>query len=313
MKKRIIPRGMKIFMAILLTIGIASYIGAGSVLYNSGYKLSNYYDEIEDIIYWDGFKYNYSNMVTTKLIEVLPENKTINISTNNSNIEVVGYEGTELKVELYGNFKSQDLMEEYINLSTNNNIINVGINKEEFSREAIIKVYIPNNYKNDITMYSNNGLISVSNIEANNFTARTEQREIELRNIKSNNAVIETKYANINSDGVNFINSKVTSTSGNIDIDGMLGEGVVATRSGEIDLDLISVGKLLEIKSDSGNVNLDMSLGLSYIVNYSTNSGNMMCYDWDFSNNENGVRTFTQGNGENKILVNTQSGSLNIN
>lgn len=80
MRKKVVPRVSKIIMSLLLLIGIGSYISGFIFLFNSSYKVSDYYDEIKEYIHRDGLDIEFYDM--SEILGFDKEEETINININ---------------------------------------------------------------------------------------------------------------------------------------------------------------------------------------------------------------------------------------
>lgn len=311
MRKRLISRGMKIFMTILLIIGLGCYISAGVVLYNSNYKVSDYYDEIRSLLHWDEFYYGDYNKVTSKNIALDDEISNVSISTNDANIEINSHDGNELKVELYSGVISSDRVNDSINITNASGLLKITLNEEIYFRQSIIKIYVPRQYSKNIDVKSNNGEILVSNLNLNEFNIKSTTGDVELESVVSNNVAIETNDSDIKIGNGMFNTSKMNTTYGSIEAYGNLGISSLTSKDGDIELDLKGLGKSLDIISDFGDVDLNVALGVPYSIEFLSRYGEMMCHNNDY-NNKDTFNSYVEGSGENKITINVKNGDIDI-
>lgn len=314
MRKKIISRGMKIFMTILLVVGLGCYISAGVVLYNSNYKISNYYDNISeflDIDHWDTRTNNFSQTLGVNLNE---KTQVIEIRTSFSDIQVLSTDEATMRVEGYGDEKSAVSNVVSLNATEQtdaSNTLVISIRSEEYLKRGTIVVYIPRSYKNSVNVSSTSGDILVRDVEVKAITSKNTSGEVELHNSTVDNLNVKTISGDINLENTKSLISSFSTTSGDIDINGEIGDGKIGTTSGEIDFVPTVLSNNVSIDSTSGEVSVYASRVGNAGISFSSVSGNFYVMGEKMGSN-GGKGSYTFGNGTPNISVKTTSGKLEI-
>ena len=108
MKKKFMSTSIKIFLLILILLTIVFYSSGCIILVNSGYKLSDYADEINlndfNFYYSDELGFNYKT--SEKSYPINNNIKNFEISLESQNINVNEYDGDNILVEIKNNRNS---------------------------------------------------------------------------------------------------------------------------------------------------------------------------------------------------------------
>ena len=219
-------------------------------------------------------------------------------------------------------------------------VIYPNINFVVINRDFNLYIGVPKNYSGDISVFSASGNINVKDLETTEFKVNTASGEIKISNINnSGNSLIRSSSGNIDINNINSENINIRSISGEIICDyikineefysetssgdikvrnlensgsnfkSISGEvtlinleeiNSIATSSGNIIIEDYLVKNELNIKSVSGEVELDLIEDSSIDLKFESVSG-------DLDNNFGDVY-----GGNNKIFVKTTSGDLRI-
>ena len=318
MKKKFMSTKIKITIISLLIAIIGCYSTSAIILYNSDYKLSNYWDfdfefnfDFSNGIF--GFK-NFNKSSGTLTLPYEDSLKDIKVETSSADTEIIFDDTQEIKVDISGNFrKSYDYKNALYEFKIDENTLKITANdKSSIVKNLELKVHIPSKYKDNLIMYSSSGDIKLNNSSLNNINLQTSSGDIKANNkitcneISINASSGEIEFSDLTSSVTNF-----TASSGDIDLKGTLGKLSLETSSGEIELyclnDLENNSKLT---SSSGDIKMNLRNINSYTINYSTSSGNLKC-DYDY--NKKDKHSYTIGNGASLIDITTSSGDLEIN
>ena len=288
MKKKFISTNMKIFLLILFLLSMTFYTSGCITLVQSGYKLSDYADELH--IDPQSFKFNFNldkfnfDFNDSYVSMDYPINDNINeidFNLNSQDIEVVNYDGDTLKVQI----KSHSTISGPLSNTESGNklILNT---KYDTPGNASISVSIPYNFKDRgiLKIITSSGDINTSNLSMNTLNLSTASGDINFNNVTTST---ETKLA---------------SSSGDITGSGTLGTVTGSTSSGSINLQFKNSLNNISLNTASGSVTLSLPKDLGYKINYGTISGDL--------NSSNGQLSF--GDESSLISVNTVSGDLNI-
>lgn len=304
MKKKFISTKMKILMLVLLILSITFYASGCITLIKSGYKLSDYADELH--INPPNFKFNLNKLNldfnSTYISKDYPLNDTINeldFNLNSQNIQVTNYDGDSLKVEIKSNNASSELTEE-----DNENKLTFKT-KYNTPNNASILVSIPQKLKDKgiLKITTSNGDVTFSNLSMNTITVFTTSGHINSSDLNLAYLSLNSASGNINFNNTIVSNeSKLVSASGNINGIGNLGSLTANTSSGDIRFQIMDSINTTFISTNSGSVTLSIPKNLGYKINYHSVSGKLNPSNKQLSN----------GNESPIINVNTTSGYLNI-
>lgn len=316
MKRKIISTKMKVFMSIFFTIFISCYLAGIIVLYNSDYRLSDYFDnwdfDFDFDFDWPNYKYSVNDSENIVLEDSVNE---INVDCSSLDLDFEFYNDNSIKLELSGSVNKHLNYNDIINTNSSADKVIISTNETftNFSSNLKLKVYLPNSYKNELIISSTSGDIVLNDGILSNITISSSSSDIYLSSLIATSLNISTSSGDIECiDNVQSENSNIKSSSGDIDYYGKLGNTKVSTSSGEIFLSLSDLSKSSIVETSSGDVEIELSNNLGYIVNFNTSSG-----DFDFEGEDNYSKsgnnyTFYKGDKSHEINVNTNSGDLEI-
>lgn len=307
MQKKFIPTNMKIFMLVLFLLSITFYTSGCIALVQSGYKLSDYADELHITpnslkynLNFNGFDFDFNTSSMSKTYTIDDNINEIDFNLNSQAINVVNYDGENLKIEI----KSSSAISSDLPKSESGNKLILST-KYDTPSNADISVSVPNKFKDNGTLkvITSSGNINISNLSMDTLNLSTASGNINAVNstlnyLNLNNSSGKTHFSNITAS----TNTKFTSSSGDINGEGTLGSINGSTSSGEINLHLINSINDISLNTQSGSVSLSLPKGPGYKVNYETVSG-----DLNSSNKQ-----LSSGDESSIINVNTISGDLNI-
>lgn len=307
MKKTLVSFKMKIFMLVLLLLSITFYASGCIVLVHSGYKLSDYADELhinpENFKYnfdFNKFKFDFNTSSTSKDYAISDNINEIDFNLNSQDVKVINYDGDTLNIQI-----------------KNHNTISNELSETESGNKLILdaRYYIPSNStilvnvpkkfqdRGTLKIVTSSGDVNISNLSLGTLNISSASGSI-------NASSLNLTYLNLNtsSGGIDFNNitasseTKLISSSGDINGNGNLGIITGNTSSGDINLQFINSLHNMSLSTHSGSVILSMPKGFGYKVNYETVSG-----DLSSPNNQ-----LTYGDESSLININTVSGDLNI-
>jgi lia operon protein LiaG len=182
--------------------------------------------------------------------------------------------------------------------------------------EEKIELYIPENYSNDLDIWSSSGNIEFfSDISLGNINCNTMSGNlVGENNITAKDIDLKASSGNIRLDSLTSNNYKFEATSGNIRIDSLSGSGELQTTSGNIHAKFKDITQHLNATASSGNVDLVIPKGLSFEFNGICSSGNIKSnFDLNYKNEDGNEATSKIGSGPYKqIDVKTSSGNISI-
>lgn len=302
MAKKFISTRMKIFMLSLFLLSITFYVSGCIALVQSGYKLSDYANELN--VNPDSLKFNvnfdFNNSYLSKDYNLNDNINEIAINLNSQDIKVENYEGQTLKVQIKSN---NSLSGELPETEDGNKLILS--TRYDTPGDASISVSIPNSFKNKGTfkIVTSNGDINISNVSLDTLNISTASGDTNISNLNLNYLSLNSSSGDIHLKNVSALNeTKLASSSGEIMGDGNLGKITANTTSGDMNLKLEKALANSSLSSVSGSIALSLPKNSDYKINYDTISGHL--------DSPNGK--LTHGDESSIINVNTTSGDLTI-
>lgn len=305
MAKKFISSKMKIFMLILFLLSITFYVSGCIALVQSGYKLSDYTDELN--VTHGSFKFDaninlfdFDGSSLSKDYNLDDNINEISINLNSQDIKVENYEGQTLKVQIKSNNSSSGELtetEDGHKLSLNTSYNTPG--------NANISVSIPNSFKNKgaLKIVTSSGDIDISNVSLDTLSISTASGDTEASNLTSNYFTLNSSSGDTHLKNVSSLNeTRLVSSSGEIVGNGTLGKLTANTASGDMELKLEKSIANSSLSSISGAINLSLPKDSGYKINYDTISGHL----------ESSNGKLSHGDESSIININTTSGNLNI-
>lgn len=308
MQKQFASTNMKIFMLVLFLLSITFYTSGCITLVQSGYKLSDYTDELnidpntfKFNLNADSFNFGFNDSYVSRDYTINENINEINLNLNSQDIKIINYDGKDLKVQI----KSHNTISGELPETENGNklILNT---RYDTPGNANISVSIPYSFndRGTLKVITSSGDINVSNLSMNTLNLSTASGDINVDNLNLSYLSINNSSGGINFNTITTLNeTKLTSSSGDIIGSGTLGIVNGSTSSGDIDLQFRDSLNNTSLSTASGSVALSLPRSLGYKINYQTISG-----DLDSSNRE-----LSFGDESSLIDVNTISGDLSIN
>ncbi|NRY60574.1 DUF4097 family beta strand repeat-containing protein [Clostridium beijerinckii] len=307
MKKKFISSNMKIFMLILLLLSITFYTSGCIALVQSGYKLSNYADELhlspsalEHNLNFNNFNLDFNTSYLSKDYVLNDNVNEIYFNLTSQDIKVVDYDGDDLKIQIKSNNNiSNDLYEIQ---SGNRLTFNT---RYDTPSDASISVSIPYDFKDKSTLKitTSSGDINISGLSLNTLNLSSTSGSIAISDSFLNYLGLNSSSGNINFNNIEAsTETKLASSSGDIIGNGNLGSINGNTLSGDINLRMINSLNNMSLSSHSGSIHLSIPKGSGYKINYETKSGSL--------NSPNDK--LSSGDESSLINITTESGNLNI-
>lgn len=305
MNKKIIPRKMKIFVLILVTLSMCFYVSGYIILVKSNHNLSDYSEELKSNL--DSLSRNFHSNILNLInpyssydYDINENISEINFNVTSQNIKVMNYGGNTVKIKIKG-FLSSDVKLDSIKTD----------NKITFSSNIDIPDYtdiivsIPKYISDKIMLKiaTRNGDIDINDLSCNYINLSSANGNINLQNCNLNYISSSSSCGNINLNSVNSsIETNLSNMYGSINCDGSFGILTGNTTSGDINLSFKDNLKNVFITSVSGDIELNLPLSSGYELSYSTLSGTLNANKDDLFNTDK----------SNKINVRTNSGNLNV-
>jgi DUF4097 and DUF4098 domain-containing protein YvlB len=292
-------------MLALFLLSITFYASGCIVLVQSGYKLSDYPNELN--ITPDSFKFNaninlfdFNDSYLSREYNLNDNINEVAVNLNSQDIKVENYEGQTLKVQV----KNNNSVSSELSESEEGNKIILSTSYDT-PGNASISISIPNSFKNRgaLKIVTSSGDINISNLSLDTLGISTASGDTELSNINlnyfsSNSSSGDTHLKNVSA----LTETKLVSSSGEIVGNGTLGKITANTTSGDMKLTLEKSLATSSLSSISGSISLSLPKSAGYKINYDTISGQL----------DSSKGKLSHGDESSIINVNTTSGSLNI-
>ena len=308
MRKKLISTNMKIFLLILLVLSIILYASGCILLVNSGYKLSDYADElnltVHDINSYfnnESINFNLNGSVISNEQTISENINSIEFNLTSQDIQLKNYDGNVIKVQIKSdNFHNSDKLSA---IEIDNKLIFSTTPSNPTNATIFISIPSSFNDKGDIKVTTSNGQVGISSLSSKAFTLSTASGSIYMSNSNFNYLSINTSNGSINLNNVNGSEeTKINSTSGNIQLNGTPGVLSCATNSGYINIRVKDTLNNTSLNTLSGDISLSLPEACGYKINYNTLSGNFT--------SANNALSF--GDESSIINLRTASGDINI-
>lgn len=199
-----------------------------------------------------GFNFDFSD-VKLKLIDSKEFDSigNLDVETDTADIYIKTNSENKVKVEVYSN----DYKEESITNTTNS--LNVVLMKKCrifcFAKRSKIYVYLPETYKNNMSIRSTTGDILVDDYADSDVNIKVTTGDISLKSIK--NATISVTTGDVKISSVNDI--IVTTTTGDIFLSKVNNYMSINTTTGDVEIGEANINKNSNIKATTGDVNIE--------------------------------------------------------
>lgn len=300
MKKKFMSTSIKIFLLILILLTIVFYSSGCIILVNSGYKLSDYADEINlndfNFYYSDELGFNYKT--SEKSYPINNNIKNFEISLESQNINVNEYDGDNILVEIKNNRNSNAELSK-----TENGDKMIFNSNHSIPSRSTVNISIPQKIIKDLSLKltTSSGDMNLSNLNINSISTFTSSGEIYMSNINLDYISLNSSSGDISLNNLFASDTKINSTSGEIDCIGNFGTLYSSSTSGDMNFSFTDSLKKSSFGSVSGDISLNIPTQCGYKINYYTVSG-----DTSFS-------TLSNGSEEALIDIKTTSGDISVN
>lgn len=220
---------------------------------------------------------------------------SISISSSFVDIKVTSEDRDDINIHYYGSMRTNVVpkleserkgSELVIKLTTPNNSYSIN------NSNVQLEVFVPKTYKNDFTVTTSSGDIYMKNLNGEYFYITSSSGDMDLSKINSKEF-------------------KLTASSGDIKTLDCVGEYIITTSSGDVNLDLSNNENHTRITTSSGDVDVNLGNNPNFDVSGRTSSGRVN-YKSPISINKDksGKFEFTIGNGGKSIDITTSSGDI---
>ncbi len=197
--------------------------------------------------------------------------KNINIESSSSDINLIKYDDSEVKVHIYGKLYTKDKNQKDDQIiKLNNGLLDIRETPKKYinilsfnlgvltnSNKLKIDLYIPRDYKENIIIDSSSGSIKADNLNLKKLDINTYSGEIDLKDVSAKDISFESSSGKISADNIETDDLEMKTYSGNNDYKSINAEKVCfESSSGNMSLGTVNAKKIAG-DTYSGNIAVD--------------------------------------------------------
>ena len=226
--------------------------------------------------------------------------KEIYIHSVSSDVSVFSTEEEDIKIHFYGRsaLKSEKALPKLItNLEGSKLKIEIEYPKVLFyNANVVLDVYIPQDYRENIIIDTVSADVDISNLDLNNFQCKTVSGDLKIKTLGSDSLTLKT-------------------TSGEVNIMDFRGNLEANSVSGDISIRYRVFDNNVDVKTISGQVEIDLPQNAEFYLKTNTVSGEVVAKFpiTIISFNKMNQLEGSVGAGDNNIIIETVSGDIYIN
>lgn len=269
----------------------------------------------------------------------LSDIKSINLSSVSTDINIIPYNKSEIKIHFYGKGSSTNKELPYLETELSNGNLIAAIKYPKSSSffnltnlDAKIDLYIPEDFSKNLILHTTSADINIGNLassdlsissvsgkttidtlECGDFSLKTTSGEAKINSIKCKKSSFSSVSGELNSDSFASESLDFHTTSGELTLKEFAGSLSGSTVSGSVEIDYKTFDKSVDVSTTSGDVTVSLPNSSEFSVELNSTSG-------DFENEfpskitKSNKRSLygTVGDGSNKIKIKTVSGDISI-
>ena len=226
--------------------------------------------------------------------------KEIYIHSVSSDVSVFSTDEEEIKIHFYGRtaLKSEKALPKLITKLEGSKLkIEIEYPKVLFyNANVVLDVYIPQDYRENIIIDTVSADVDISNLDLNNFQCKTVSGDLKIKTLGSDSLTLKT-------------------TSGEVNIMDFRGNLEANSVSGDISIRYRVFDNNIDVKTISGQVEIDLPQNAEFYLKTNTVSGEVAAKFpiTIISFNKMNQLEGTVGTGDNSIIIDTVSGDIHIN
>ncbi|WP_226668075.1 DUF4097 family beta strand repeat-containing protein [Metabacillus litoralis] len=178
-----------------------------------------------------------------------------------------------------------------------------------------LTIYIPKNYNQNLLIDSGSGSMTFdgNHMELKELLVNLSSGHIQLSDFKTNLFKIDGSSGNVNIDSLTTNKGEFEINSGNLDVKDYSGEVKVELSSGNMDMEIVKLISTVDIKVNSGFVELDLPSEANFKIDGKIGSGNITS-TFNLSNSETTKHKMmgVHGSGEHEVKLDVSSGKIEI-
>ena len=237
------------------------------------------------------------------------EIEQLDIRTNNAKIELLPTSDADITAELTTKSKKYELLTK---VEGDTFLVQVKdkrrnfISLDLFSFGTSLTVYVPEKLFDSVQIESDNGLISVEQLSANNVHVKADNGKIELEGIESTAITGDASNGLITMKDIISSTVDVNTSNGKIKFDHVEGDIYGRTNNGAIEFIAEDLDRSIELETDNGKIDVQTNQEPTNVTfDVRVDNGKVRIFgssNWDT----------VIGNGENVIKLKTDNGAINV-
>lgn len=233
----------------------------------------------------------------------------INISTDNSRVEILPTNDSKARAELSGKAKKYTFE---ANVEGDTLVILLKdkhwklINFDFWSNTLLLKVFVPEKQYDSIKVRSNNGRVQAEKLEAKDIHIETDNGRILLADINGSNIITKADNGRTELKNVAASTVSVKAANGKILLDNVEGTISGKANNGSITLITKQLDRSIDLSTDNGQIKIETENEPSNAA-FSINVHNGKVDVFGHSD-----RNMTFGKGENIIKLSTHNGRITV-
>ena len=187
----------------------------------------------------------------------------IDITTDNSQIELIPTNDATTKVELSGKAAKKDKYTFAADVEGNTLTIQLKERQKKlvhfdfFSTSYLLKVYVPEKLYDTVQLESDNGRVKVESLQAKDIDVETDNGRIELNNVQGTSVTTESHNGRIELKSVAASTVMVKADNGKIILDDVEANISGKTHNGSISLVTNQLDRHIDFESDNGSIKIE--------------------------------------------------------
>ncbi len=253
--------------------------------------------------------FHQSDWITKEEAVPSGEIEHLDIRTNNTRIEVLPTNDSDITVELSTKNKKYELLTEvegdtfFVQVKDKRRGF---ISLDFFSFGTKLTVNVPEKIFASLQVESDNGLITIEQVQANDVHVKADNGKIELENIESTDITGHASNGLITMKNINSSTINMTTSNGKLKFDHVEGNVVGKTNNGAIELTTTDLDRSIELETDNGKIDIQTEQEPTNVT-FDVRVDNGKVHIFGSSNWDTVI-----GNGENLIKLKTNNGSINV-
>lgn len=297
---------LKKIVLCLIAIVVITY-GFGAILLFSNTKAFN--------LEKNSYNINNENSVSINGIN------NINVNVSSTQINLIPYDGSEVKAHLYGNIAtSASYPKPELECYSNGDTIYINMKSKNimifgfFSSDLKLDVNVPAAYSNGLKLNSSSGNINLTGLKLKKLSCNLSSGSTNIKQVSTDEFDYNSSSGSIIAENLITKTSILNSSSGSQRLIGFTGDLKASSSSGSIRAEYTSYNNNININASSGSVTVKLPESSTFYLDAAASSGSIRS-SFPIAVTGNNGRHELKGTVEsdkNKVLIHTSSGSINI-